>query len=158
MKRETYETVHAQLRSLLEECAGPVSAMATTVALLHTSFDHYVWTGFYLAARDGSGDLIVGPYQGPLACQRIPRGRGVCGAAAERRETILVPDVHAFPGHIACSSDSRSEIVVPLVVGGVVAGVLDVDSDRTDAFDDVDRLGLERAVGLLIDSGNLVPE
>ncbi len=157
MKREAYATVHSQLASLLEECPDPVSALSTTAALLHTSFDHFFWTGFYLAARDGSGDLVIGPYQGPLACQRIEKGRGVCGAAAERRETILVPDVHAFPGHIACSSDSKSEIVVPLIEAGEVVGVLDVDSDQPDAFDEVDREGLKEAVRLLLESGNLVP-
>jgi len=158
VKREVYETVHAQLPPLLEVCAGPVSALASTAALLHASFDHFFWTGFYLAADDGSGDLVVGPYQGPLACTRIGKGRGVCGAAADRRETLVVPDVHAFPGHIACSSASLSEIVVPLVVGDEVVGVLDVDSDQPDAFDDEDRAGLEEVARLLVDAGNLAAD
>ena len=158
MKRDAYATLHGQLASLLEECPDTVSALSTTVALLHTSFDHFFWTGFYLAARDGSGDLVIGPYQGPLACQRIERGRGVCGAAAERRETILVPDVHAFPGHIACSSESKSEIVIPLIAGGEVLGVLDVDSDQAGAFDGMDCEGREEAMRLLRASGNLVSE
>jgi len=142
-----YETVAAQVASLVEDAPGFLSALASTAALLNDTFDHYFWVGFYLPEEDGS--LSVGPYQGPLASQRIPKGRGVCGAAAERRESIVVPDVHAFPGHIACDSRSRSEVVVPVMRGEQLLAVLDVDSDRPDAFDETDRTGLVTVARLL---------
>ena len=104
------------------------------------------WTGFY---RVNGNELILGPFQGPVACTRIPRGRGVCGTAWQRAETVVVPDVEEFPGHIACSSESRSEIVVPLLRGGAVTAVLDIDSRELAAFDDTDRRSLERIAALV---------
>jgi GAF domain-containing protein len=118
--------------------------MATVSNILHHAFDHYYWTGFYVADPDKPGELVIGPYQGTLGCLRIPFGRGVCGVAAESGETQIVEDVHAFPGHIACDARSESEIVVPVFDrNGALIAVFDVDSDRTAQFDDVDRQGLE---------------
>jgi L-methionine (R)-S-oxide reductase len=137
----TYALVTEQVASLLEVCPGPVAAMASAAALLKDTFDHFSWVGFYLPAADGS--LVVGPYQGPLACIRLPAGKGVCGAVATSRRTVVVPDVHAFLGHIACDTRARSEIVVPLVKGGRLLAVLDVDSHLPDAFNTDDKHGLE---------------
>jgi GAF domain-containing protein len=146
-KAHAYALALAQLRSVLDGCPGPVAAMASTAALLKDAFDAFSWVGFYLPAGDGA--LVVGPYQGPLACLRLAPGKGVCGAAFASRRTIVVPDVHAFPGHIACDTTSRSEIVVPLVAGGRGLGVLDVDSHLPAAFDDEDRRGLEAVAGVV---------
>ena len=142
-----YERIVEQLAELFEEAEDPLARMATAVALLHHKMPHFFWTGFYLLVED---DLCVGPYQGPLACAVLERHKGVCWAGVDRGETVLVPDVHAFPGHIACDSRSNSEIVVPLKnASGEVVGVLDVDSVDHDAFSDADRAGLERIVGMI---------
>lgn len=147
-KGAAYDEAVAQLRSVLDGCSDFVAAMASTAALLNDRFAHFFWVGFYLPARDGS--LVVGPYQGPLACLRLPAGKGVCATALTERRTVIVPDVEAFPGHISCDSRSRSEIVVPvLAAGGAVRALLDVDSDRPDAFDEADRKGLEAVAELL---------
>jgi len=146
-RTEQYRSVAAQVAALVEDAPGFLAALASTAALLNDTFEHYFWVGFYLPEEDGS--LSVGPYQGPLACMRIPKGRGVCGAVAESREPIVVPDVHAFPGHIACDSRSRSEVVVPVLRDGELRAVLDVDSDRPDAFDESDRIGLVTVAALL---------
>jgi len=143
----TYALVVEQVRALLEGCPGVVAAMASISALLKDTFDHFSWVGFYLPDADGS--LVVGPYQGPLACIRLPAGQGVCGAAATARKTVVVPDVDAFAGHIACDARSRSEIVVPVVRDGRLLAVLDVDSHLPDAFTGEDREGLEALAGLL---------
>lgn len=148
-KREQYATLFEQLDSLLKDAPDPIAAMASTTALLNDTFDSYFWTGFYLPATDGSGDLVVGPYQGPLACVRLPGGKGVCGAAATSRQTQLVDDVHAITDHIACDARSRSEIVVPLLDGERLLAVLDVDSDQPAAFDAIDREGLEAVAARL---------
>jgi GAF domain-containing protein len=121
-------------------------------ALLYRSMPGLNWAGFYFW-RDGQ--LVLGPFQGKIACVRIPLGRGVCGTAAQRRETLIVADVHEFPGHIACDEDSRSEIVVPLTKGGRLFGVLDLDSPRPARFDQADAAGLGAAVRLLLDSSDL---
>jgi len=142
-----YAAVRAQLASLLEDRPGFLAGMATACALLKEAFDHVLWVGFYLPAGDGS--LAVGPYQGPVASLRLPPGKGVCGAAAASRTTVLVPDVHAFPGHIACDPRSKSEIVVPVLAGDTLRAVLDVDSHEPRAFDDRDREGLEEIARLL---------
>lgn len=139
-KIERYRRIEAQLAELFARVSDPIARMATTAALLHAKMPGFFWTGFYLL-RDG--ELLVGPYQGSLACLRLAPHTGVCWAGVDRGETVIVPDVHAFPGHIACDSRSRSEIVVPMRGGGAVVGVLDVDSERTAAFDDADRQGLE---------------
>ena len=155
-KAEQYDLLYRQLSALLEGETDPVAKMANTAAVLHESFGFW-WTGFYRVASHRhsgldpeSGELILGPFQGPVACMHIPFGKGVCGTAWKREESVVVPDVEAFPGHIACSSASRSEIVVPVFgPDGKVVAVLDIDSDKLGTFDEVDREGLERIVGLL---------
>ena len=142
VKAERYASVLASIGGLLEGENDWVAAMATVSCELHHAFAAYDWTGFYRAT---GGELVIGPYQGGHGCLRIPFGRGVCGAAARTRETQLVPDVDAFPGHIACASTTRSEIVVPVLrADGTLLAVLDVDSNAPAAFDAVDQAHLER--------------
>ncbi len=137
-----YDEVLAEALTVLSDEDDAVSAMASLACLLHHAFERWHWTGFYRVIAPEM--LAVGPYQGGHGCTRIPFSRGVCGAAATTRQTQRVPDVHAFPGHIACSSSTRSEIVVPICTPtGVVLGVLDVDSDEPDAFGDADQALLE---------------
>jgi GAF domain-containing protein len=147
-KAQGYRDLETALGSLLEGEPDPLANLANAAALLAESLPRVNWCGFYLL-RDG-GELVLGPFQGKPACVRIPLGKGVCGTAAARRETVVVPDVNLFPGHIACDSASRSEIVVPIVERGVLRGVLDVDAPETDRFDDEDRAGLERFVEALV--------
>ena len=144
-KAAAYSTLETQLASVLEGIDDPIAGMATMSALLHHGFGH-LWTGFYRVVEPGRL-LRVGPYQGTLGCLDIEFGKGVCGTAAASRETVVVDDVHAFPGHITCDARSRSEIVVP-VFGPrrELIAVLDIDSDRHAAFDDEDRAALERLV------------
>ncbi len=143
-KEGRYRRIREQLAAELAKSDDPVARMATTVAVLHHKQPHFFWTGFY---RLVEGRLLVGPYQGSLACQQIDLGAGVCGTAAAEDRTIVVPDVHAFPGHIACDARSRSEIVVPFHdSSGTVAGVLDVDASAPAAFDGVDAVHLEAIV------------
>ncbi len=144
-KEEVYTSLYPQLRSLLDAERDPIANMANLAAALHLTFGFW-WTGFY---RVSGEELILGPFQGPLACTRIRRGRGVCGTAWLEQRSIIVPDVDQFPGHIVCSSASRSEIVVPVKLQGETVAVLDIDSDRLATFDDTDRLWLERIVALL---------
>ena len=144
-KAEQYALLHVQLKSLLEGETDRTANLANAAALIHETFGFW-WTGFYLV-RDR--ELLLGPFQGPVACTRIPFGKGVCGTAWERRETIVVPDVEAFPGHIACSSLSRSEIVVPILQGGDVVAVLDIDSRELATFDEQDASGLEALAQLI---------
>ena len=142
-KQEHYESFLPQLQGLIDETQEAVSVMANVCAALHAEFGWW-WTGFYLVRGER---LILGPFQGPVACYQIPFGRGVCGTAWERRATVVVPDVEAFPGHIACSSLSRSEIVVPVFdAKGEVCAVLDIDSKDLACFDDTDRRYLEQAM------------
>ncbi len=142
-----YERIADQLRELYAKVADPESRMATAAAVLHAKMPHFFWTGFY---RLQGEDLLVGPYQGPLACMVLERGKGVCWAAVRSGEAQLVPDVHAFAGHIACDSRSRSEVVVPVRdAAGAVVAVLDVDSDKLDAFDPVDVEGLSAVAALI---------
>jgi L-methionine (R)-S-oxide reductase len=146
-KRKRYGRVTEQLRELFAGTRDPVARMATAAALLHAKMNGFFWTGWYLL-RDG--ELTAGPYQGSLACLTLPAHTGVCWAAIDRREPVIVDDVHSFPGHIACDSRSRSEIVVPLRDGsGAILGVLDVDSERTANFDEADRAGLEAVASLI---------
>ncbi len=141
VKADRYEEVRRNIAALLEGESDWVAAMSTVVCELHNSFDYYNWTGFY---RNVDGELVIGPYQGSHGCLRIAFGRGVCGTAAAERKTQVVPDVDEFPGHIACSSTTRSEIVVPVVRDdGSVLAVLDVDSDTYNSFDVVDLKNLE---------------
>ncbi len=146
LKRQ-YQRIHAQLGELLPKTRNKIARMATVAAVLHHKMPHYFWTGFY--ALD-SGELIVGPYQGSLACLVLEKEKGVCWAGIFRRRTLIVPDVHKFPGHIACDSRSRSEIVVPLFdKEGQVWGVLDVDSRLLSAFSEIDAEWLEKIVALI---------
>ena len=144
-RRQAYDELHQHITAVLEGIDDEIAAMATISALVHHAFGH-LWTGFYRVVEPDRL-LRVGPYQGTLGCLEIAVGRGVCGTAAAERRTVVVDDVHAFPGHIACDARSASEIVVP-VLGrdGALLAVLDVDSDRLAAFDDRDREGLERIV------------
>ena len=133
-KTSKYATLVPQIDSLLTYENDPVANMANIAAAITGTFGFW-WVGFY---RVIDGELVLGPFQGPLACTRIKRGKGVCGTAWDKAQTIVVPDVEQFPGHIACSSASRSEIVVPIVVDGEVWGVLDIDSENLSTFDDTD--------------------
>lgn len=142
-----YARLAEQLAELFRKNDDPQARMATIAALLHHKMPHFFWTGFY--RRDGER-LLVGPYQGPLACAVLPAPDGVCWACVRAGEPILVPDVHAFSGHVACDARSQSEIVVPVFDGmGLLTAVLDVDSDRPDAFTAVDRAGLETIVAMI---------
>lgn len=141
-KETLYKELLPQAKSLLEGETDEVACMANLAALLHRAFGFW-WTGFYRVVGD---ELVLGPFQGPVACIHIPYGRGVCGTAWKRNETVVVPDVEEFPGHIACSSESRSEIVVPVRRQGQVVAVLDIDSKELAAFDDTDREFLETIV------------
>ena len=146
-KQQRYERIYKQLESLLQPHDNPMAAMATIIAVLHHKFDYFFWTGFYLLQQ---GELIVGPYQGPVACILLKKDQGVCWAGINGKEAVVVPDVHEFPGHIACDSRSNSEIVVPLFdASGNVTGVLDVDSKEIASFDEADRQGLEKILTLV---------
>ena len=147
-KEEIYQRVTKEIRAILEGEIDLIASMATIACLLHHSFNYFFWTGFYRVVAPG--ELLIGPYQGTLGCLQISFDRGVCGAAARREETIIVPDVHQFPGHIACDSNSNSEIVVPVFDDqGALIAVLDVDSAEYDAFDEVDKRHLEKIVAFL---------
>jgi GAF domain-containing protein len=147
-KPELYRELAAQLAALLAGETDRVANAANTAALIYYGLPGLNWAGFYF--RRGS-ELLLGPFQGKPACVRIPIGRGVCGTAAARVKTVLVPDVHDFPGHIACDPASRSELVVPLIEAGQVSGVLDLDSPLPARFDAADREGCERLVALFVD-------
>lgn len=144
-KNEQYSLLYKQIENLISGEDDSVAVMANVAALIHDTF-RFWWTGFY---RVQGGELILGPFQGPVACMHIGYGKGVCGTAWKERRTVVVPDVEQFPGHIACSSESRSEIVVPVVQRGVVVAVLDIDSRDLGTFDDVDAQWLEKIVALL---------
>jgi len=144
-KAARYATVAQEIASVLDGEPNRVARMATIASMLAASFDHYFWTGFYVVDPDKERELVVGPYQGTLGCLRIAYGRGVCGAAAETGQTQLVPDVHAFPGHIACDGRSASEVVVPVFdARGELIAVFDVDATEPAAFDTVDAAWLEK--------------
>ena len=145
-KAEDYALLCAQLKTLVEGERSPIANLANASALLFDALERLNWAGFYLMR---GGELLLGPFQGKPACIRIALGKGVCGTAAETHETQLVPDVHAFPGHIACDSASNSEIVVPLFLSGEVVGVLDIDSPDLARFDEADRAGLEAFARIL---------
>ncbi|MNR90305.1 Free methionine-R-sulfoxide reductase [compost metagenome] len=145
-KADIYAQLLPQIKALLQAESDLIANQANIAAVLHQAFAFH-WVGFY---RVQEGELVLGPFQGPLACTRIGKGKGVCGSAWQQAATIVVPDVDLFPGHIACSSLSRSEIVVPYFDhNGVVAGVLDIDSEYPDAFSAVDQLWLEQITALL---------
>ena len=139
-KQERYEALLPQIAAVVEDEADLIANMANVASMLHETFGFW-WTGFYRVMGE---ELVLGPFQGPMACTRIKKGRGVCGTAWQKEETQVVPDVDKFPGHIACSSASRSEIVVPVFREGEVIAVLDIDSEKLATFDDIDRRFLER--------------
>lgn len=155
-KEEKYQTIVPQIQALMAGETDEIAKMANMVAVLHETFGFW-WTGFYRVApeagvwskademgRTGVGELVLGPFQGPIACTRIPYNKGVCGTAWAQAQTIVVPDVHLFPGHIACSIASKSEIVVPFFKDGEVFAVLDIDSADLNTFDEIDRIYLEQ--------------
>lgn len=144
-KEEQYQELIPQIKGLLEGETDLVANLANISAALKEQFK-WLWVGFYLVKGE---ELVLGPFQGPVACTRIRKGRGVCGSSWQQEKTLIVPDVEKFPGHIACSSLSRSEIVIPLFHNGQVTGVLDVDSEETDQFDETDRVYLEEITGLI---------
>ena len=142
-----YERLHDQLGELFAENDDPVARMATISALLHHKMPHYFWTGFYLLKENR---LIVGPYQGPVACQELEKNKGVCWATIHTNAPIVVPDVHAFPGHIDCDTRSKSEITIPVFDrAGKIRAIFDVDSDRVNSFSDVDKTNLEKITYLV---------
>lgn len=145
--QEQYAMLSKQLDALLTGESNAIANLSNASALLNQFFDRINWVGFYLME---DGELVLGPFQGLPACVRIPVGRGVCGTTVAKKETMLVPDVHAFPGHIACDAASQSEIVVPLIKNGEVIGVLDIDSPEKDRFHEEDQQGLELFVSILI--------
>lgn len=144
-KEEQYQSVIPQIKALMEGEPDLVANLANVAAALKGQFG-WLWVGFYLVKND---ELVLGPFQGPVACTRIKKGRGVCGACWQREETVVVPDVEKFPGHIACSSLSKSEIVVPVIRNNTVIGVLDVDSEDLNSYDETDRRFLEEIVAAI---------
>lgn len=144
-KQERYEALLPQIKAVIEDESDLIANMANVAAMLHETFGFW-WTGFY---RVVGKELVLGPFQGPMACTRIKKGRGVCGTAWQQEETQVVPDVDKFPGHIACSSLSRSEIVVPVRQGEDIIAVLDIDSAELNTFDHTDRHFLEEIVSML---------
>ncbi len=144
-KEEIYPSLIPQIKGLLEGEPDLIANLANVVAALKEQFG-WLWVGFYLVRGE---ELVLGPFQGPVACTRIKKGRGVCGTSWQKAQTLIVPDVEKLPGHIACSSLSRSEIVVPVIRNGEVAAVLDVDSELLDQFNETDKKYLEEIVGLV---------
>lgn len=144
-KEEKYELLYKQIAAVTDAESDTIANMANITAMIHQTFNFW-WTGFYRVVGE---ELVLGPFQGPLACSRIAFGRGVCGTAWREQTTQIVPDVEQFPGHIACSSLSRSEIVVPVWDGDKITAVLDIDSEQLSTFDKVDQIWLERIVELL---------
>lgn len=141
-KEQTYELLYKQIQALIEGEQDEIAVMANVAALIHETF-HFWWTGFY---RVIGQELVLGPFQGPVACMHIKYGRGVCGTAWQEQCSIVVPDVEQFKGHIACSSASKSEIVVPIWRNNEIVAVLDIDSENLATFDDIDRIWLEKIV------------
>ncbi|MFM2196264.1 MAG: hypothetical protein RL092_1864 [Bacteroidota bacterium] len=141
-KAEQYEQLIPQITALIEHETELIANLANISAALKTQF-HFLWVGFYLTRDE---ELVLGPFQGPIACTRIQKGRGVCGTSWEKMEAIIVPDVNQFPGHIACSSLSKSEIVIPIIRFGEVLGILDIDSEHLNHFDETDKKYLEEIV------------
>ena len=144
-KQAQYESLFPQIQGLLEGETDLIANLANICGALKEQFNWF-WVGFYLVKEN---ELVLGPFQGPVACTRIQKGRGVCGSSWEKKKTLIVPDVEAFPGHIACSSLSKSEIVVPVIRNNEVVAVLDVDSDELDEFDETDQHYLEKITALI---------
>lgn len=144
-KNEKYSLLYKQIEAVIESENDLIANMANISSMIHSTFN-FLWTGFYRVIDE---ELVLGPFQGPLACSRIKYGRGVCGTAWKEKKTLVVPDVDKFPGHIACSSSSRSEIVVPVIKEENVTAVLDIDSEYLETFDNTDRYWLEKIAGIL---------
>jgi L-methionine (R)-S-oxide reductase len=144
-KKEQYESLVPQIEGLLDGEPDAIANLANTVAALKEQFG-WLWVGFYVVKND---ELVLAPFQGPVACTRIKKGKGVCGTSWQEAKTLIVPDVEKFPGHIACSSLSKSEIVVPVIRNGMVVAVLDADSELYDQFDTIDQYYLEKIVDLI---------
>ena len=144
-KEQKYQLLYKQIKAVTENESDTIANMANIAAMIHHTFGFW-WTGFYRVVDD---ILVLGPFQGPLACSRIKKGKGVCGTAWQEKRTQVVPDVDKFPGHIACSSTSKSEIVVPVIKDGIVTAVLDIDSEHYGTFDECDRVWLEKIAGTL---------
>lgn len=150
-KTKLYAQAKAEIDAVIDGETSAIARYATVACILSETFDAFFWTGFYLVDPHKQNELVVGPYQGTLGCLRISFGKGVCGASAQSKETIIVPDVHAFPGHIACDSRTNSEIVVPVFrPDGTLAAVLDVDSESLNTFDETDKSGLEAICAKLL--------
>lgn len=145
-KQEKYEALIPQIKAVVSGEPDMIANMANVAAILYETFCFW-WTGFYRVEID---ELVLGPFQGPMACTRIHKGKGVCGSAWDIKQSVIVPDVHRFPGHIACSSESNSEIVVPLIREGEVIAVLDIDSREFAAFDETDRIFLEKIANIIV--------
>ncbi|ENX07705.1 MULTISPECIES: GAF domain-containing protein [Acinetobacter] len=144
-KVEQYQSILPQIQAIVEDEADVIANLANICAALRQQFGWF-WIGFYLVKGN---ELVLGPFQGPIACTRIAKGRGVCGSAWQQQQVIVVPDVDQFPGHIACSSDSKSEIVLPIMKNGECVGVLDIDSDELNQFDEVDAEHLQQLMAMI---------
>lgn len=144
-KAEQYQNLMPQIQAVVDGESDVIANLANICAALKQQFD-WLWIGFYLVKDD---ELVLGPFQGPIACTRIAKGRGVCGTAWQQQQVMIVPDVDQFPGHIACSSASKSEIVLPIMKNGECVGVLDIDSDELDQFDDVDAEYLQQLISII---------
>jgi L-methionine (R)-S-oxide reductase len=148
-KEEKYLKLIPRIRTLIENEKNLIANLANITAVIKQTFDEFLWVGFYLTESD-SDDLVLGPFQGKVSCTRIPPGKGVCGFSAIECETVIVDDVHEFPGHIACDPSSNSEIVIPLIYENDLKGVLDIDSEEKSAFDKTDKIYLEMIVNNFI--------
>jgi L-methionine (R)-S-oxide reductase len=154
-KSKQYKLINSQVQALISGEPDTVANMANIAAVLFNTLDEINWAGFYLYKES---QLVLGPFQGQVACVRIPMGKGVCGTAAELRETQMIADVHQFDGHIACDAASNSEIVIPIIVEGRLFGVLDIDSPVTNRFDEIDKKSLEKLVSIFVDAVDLTEE
>ena len=148
-KEEKLEFLIPQIESLIEDEDNFIANVSNITSVLKNSFEEYSWVGFYFIDRR-NGELVLGPFQGKTACTRISVGKGICGSVIERKQTLIVDDVNQFPGHIFCDPDARSEIVIPIIKNGSVIGVLDIDSDRYSAFDNLDKVYLEDLIKRII--------
>jgi GAF domain-containing protein len=148
-RADQYESLIPQIQGLLHGEKDGIANLANVSAALKEQFD-WLWVGFYLVKDD---ELVLGPFQGPVACTRIKRGRGVCGSSWIQKKTLIVPDVEKFPGHISCSSLSRSEIVIPIIKDDIVIGILDVDSEELSTFDSTDKEYLEKIISIVLENG-----
>ncbi|MBK7254311.1 MAG: GAF domain-containing protein [Ignavibacteria bacterium] len=155
LKEERYKLLLPQIDALIKDEINFIANISNITSVLKYSFDNFLWVGFYFTDNNNPGELVLGPFQGRVACTRIKFGQGVCGTSAERKETIIVNDVNEFPGHIVCDSLSKSEIVVPVLKNGKVLGVLDIDSERFGNFDETDKKYLSKMLENIL---NIFPD